>query len=206
MFRLALFAGLVVSVAAQSPQCIIALGNIAGNTDANQCLALDALIQVAESNNTSIVGPVNTWLGNMCSATACSNATIAAIVTNLTAGCSAELNISSSDPTLIPTVQSLYPTIRKILCLKDGTNFCATETLTQVEAVTGPLTIANIKNIISEPPTSLPSDNITCTGCNKAAYNILVKEVPSIASTAKTALQTVCNSTFFDGSTPPGIT
>jgi len=203
MFRLALFVGLVVSVAAQSSQCVTALTNIAGNNDANQCLALSTLIQAVKSNpSASIVGPVNTWLGNMCNATACSNTTIAAVVTNLTAGCSAEFNISSSDPNLIPNVQSLYPTIRKILCLKDGPNFCVTETLTNVETVTGPLTIANIS---AEPPTSLPS-NVSCTDCNKASYNILVKEAPPIASTVQNALQTVCNSTFFDGSTPSGIT
>jgi hypothetical protein len=138
MFRLAFFAGLVVYVAAQSwahtkcpfpslteivsPQCLTALQNIAGNNDAKQCLALnitalEPVIQAANSN-TSIVAPLNTWLGYMCNASPCSNATIAAVVTNLTTGCSTDFNISS-DPTLITTVQSLYPTIRKILCLKE---------------------------------------------------------------------------------------
>jgi len=102
-----------------SSQCISALTNIAANAAASQCLAISALIPVVTaSQNTSLVQPFNNWLGSMCGAPACSNATIAAVVTNLTSGCSTELKVSSDPAPLIPTVQSLYPTVRKILCLK----------------------------------------------------------------------------------------
>lgn len=110
----------LTEITSNQTQCFAALSNIAANTAASQCLAVNALIPVvtAAQGNSSLIPPLNNWLGSMCGAPACSNDTLAAVVTNLTSGCSTYLNISSDPTSLIPKVQSLYPTVRKILCLK----------------------------------------------------------------------------------------
>jgi hypothetical protein len=212
MFRLAVVAGLVAYAAAQSvsQQCANAVASIAADPAASQCLAIGAFIPVVTSGtNTSIVQPLNNWINSMCSAPACSNDTIAAVVKNFTTGCSAELAAagigSDALPTITATVQALYPTLRKVACLKHGSTFCLTETLTNVETVTGPLTLSNLAKIAQNPPTSLPA-NITCTDCNKEVYNIFAKDFPASVTTLTPALQSQCGAAFVDGQTPSGIT
>jgi hypothetical protein len=145
----------------------------------------------------------------MCGSPACSNDTIAAVVKNFTTGCSTELAAAGIGadalPTITATVQALYPTLRKVACLKHGGTFCLTETLTNLESVTGPLTLANLAKLAHNPPTNLPA-NITCTDCIKATYNIFVQDFPTMVSGLKPTLETQCGASFVDGQTPTGIT
>lgn len=106
-----------------STQCTNALTGIATNPDAAACLAPGSLVQIiAGGANTSIVGPINTWLTNVCSAPACSNDTISAVVQNVTTGCSNELSGLGLSSDMIPSITSLiqqyYPTARQVICLK----------------------------------------------------------------------------------------
>lgn len=107
-----------------STQCQAALATIVGNSDAS-CLNAQALIglvvSTSSTTNTSIVPTVNTWLTGMCSRPACTNATLATVVSSVTAGCPTELgelglsDVDSSSLTAL--VQSAYPTVRQVACL-----------------------------------------------------------------------------------------
>ncbi|TFK44825.1 hypothetical protein BDQ12DRAFT_661487 [Crucibulum laeve] len=209
MLRSLTIVALVAYASAQSlsNECQSALLAIAADKDASACLSPGSLLPIATgSSNSSIVPTVNTWLTSLCSAAPCSNATIAAVVNNVTAGCSAEFGNSSSSSNAAVTsiIQQYYPTVRQVVCLKDGDTNCITQTLTNIEQATGTLSISNIFSIIANPPANIPS-NISCTNCVKAAYNIIRKDFSSLVSDSDSTLQQQCGSSFTDGATPSGI-
>ncbi|KAE9411339.1 hypothetical protein BT96DRAFT_1028684 [Gymnopus androsaceus JB14] len=170
-----------------SSQCTTGLAQIATNST-SACLSPTSLISLfTASSNTSIVQPINTWLSSVCGVPACSNATLAAVVTNLTAACSAELSsfgfTSENTATLISTVQEAYPTVRNVMCLEDGSTNCG---------------------LIATGNVSLPS-NVTCTNCTQAAFNTVNTGFPGLFGSENSTLQQQCGSSFTDGSTPSGI-
>ncbi|KAJ3844711.1 hypothetical protein F5878DRAFT_655626 [Lentinula raphanica] len=207
----ALAAGLSVSAQSTglSSQCTSALAQIALNSS-TACIAPSTLIPIiTASANTSIVGPVDSWLTNVCQVAPCSNDTLAAIVTNVTSGCGTELSalgFSSSDTaTLISTVQEFYPTVRQVACLEDGNTNCVAETLTNLQDAVGNLSLTNIASLVaSGNTTSLPS-NVTCSNCVKAAYNTVNTAFPGLLDSENSTLQGECGTSFTDGSTPSGI-
>jgi len=205
----ALLASIGVSAFSISNNCETALTQVAANPDAGACLKVSALLGLGAvlQANSSIVEPVNNWVTSLCNAAPCSNATLAAAVTNITTGCSAELG-SSSAASISTMVQQYYPTARKILCLSDsGTNTnCITQTLTNILAVLGTLSISNIGAVIvnAANTTSIPS-NVTCSNCVKEAYNIFSEDFPSASSSLKSELQSECGASMIDGSAPSGI-
>lgn len=110
-----------------TPQCTQALSGIAANPDAAACLAPGSLLTAfLGGNNASIVGPINNWLTNLCGSPACTNDTLSAIVTNATTGCATELSAfgfnaaeSGAKEQITAAVQIYYPTVRKVVCLKE---------------------------------------------------------------------------------------
>ncbi|KAJ3733457.1 hypothetical protein DFJ43DRAFT_1067231 [Lentinula guzmanii] len=207
-----LAAGLGVSAQSStglSSQCTSALAQIATNSS-SACLSPSSLIPIiTASANTSIVSSVDSWLSNVCAVGPCSNDTLSAIVTNLTAGCGTELStlgFSSSDTaTLISTVQEFYPTVRQVACLKDGNTNCVTETLTNLQDAVGNLSLTNIAALVaSGNSTSIPS-NVTCSNCVKAAYNTVDTAFPGLLDSENSTIQGECGTSFTDGSTPSGI-
>ncbi|KAF9452917.1 hypothetical protein P691DRAFT_695906 [Macrolepiota fuliginosa MF-IS2] len=197
-----------------SSQCTGALASIVTNTDANACLSPQSFLPLATSTNTSVVGPINDWATNVCSAAPCSNQTLATVVSQIVAGCQNEISggTSNEDPTTLansitPLVQQYYPTVRKVVCLKDGNTNCLTETLTSIENTTGPLTISSLLSMIMGGPQTLQNvpSNVTCSNCIKAAYNIINTDIPTLVSDAAPALQSQCGASFTDGNTPSSI-
>jgi len=185
------------------------LTQVAANPDASACLKISALLGAALQPNASIIGPVDGWLQSMCGAAPCSNATIAAAVTNITNGCSAELSTagSSSAGSITTLVEQYYPTTRKILCLSDSGTNCITQTLTNIQNILGTLSLSNVADVIENAAkaNSIPS-NVTCTNCVKEAYNIFSQDFPSASSGLKSQLQSECGASMIDGSAPSGVT
>ena len=106
-----------------SAQCQSRLADIVASPDA-QCINAAGLAPIfVGSSNTSVIGPIDTWLNGMCPKDACSNQTLAAFVTNITQGCSSDFSSlglnNDSIPSVTSTVQTYYPTVRQILCLKE---------------------------------------------------------------------------------------
>ncbi|KDR75769.1 hypothetical protein GALMADRAFT_248455 [Galerina marginata CBS 339.88] len=210
MFRPIAFAAFIAYASAQSltSSCTTALTGIATNPDAAACLSPGSLISLAAGGaNSSIITPINSWLTSLCSSPACSNDTIAAVVQNVTTGCATDLSGLGFNPSLTPSITSIiqqyYPTVRQVVCLKDGDTNCITQTLTNVQNIVGTLSLTNIIKLASTSP-DLPA-NVTCTNCVKAAYNIVGQNIPSLVSDSAPALQSQCGASFTDGTTPAGI-
>lgn len=103
-----------------------ALTSIVADQDANSCLSPTTLLPLVTDNSTSIVGPITNWTQNVCSASPCSNQTLANVVSSLASGCQADITgtNSSVDPSTLasgitPYVQQYYPTVRSIVCLQE---------------------------------------------------------------------------------------
>ncbi|OJT09268.1 hypothetical protein TRAPUB_14265 [Trametes pubescens] len=218
----ALVAGLQMSGSSAqslSTQCQAALATIVGNSDAS-CLNAQALIglvvSTSSTTNTSIVPTVNSWLTGMCSRPACTNATLATVVSTVTSGCSTELgelglsDVDSSSLTAL--VQSAYPTVRQVACLGDTSSnntLCVTETLNNLEPYTGTLTVSNIEAVASQivagTVPNVPS-NVTCTDCTKAAFNLVEQNFNGLLSGFSSDVSTTCGSSFIDGTQPASVT
>ncbi|KAJ8456885.1 hypothetical protein ONZ45_g18539 [Pleurotus djamor] len=237
MVKASIFAPLTLTaglVAAQSlslsESCQNALGGVVTNSDTANCLNPSALISIAlNGGNTSVVQPIDNWLGGMCSAAPCSNATLEATTRSVIQGCSTDLasiglgTDESSISSVVSQIQLYYPTVRKIACLKkyvflevisantqqtfpSSNTFCVTELLTEVQNTYGPLTINNLPNLLASiSPTQLPT-NITCSSCSKEAYNIIKQDFPVVQSDSDPMAQAECGASFIDGTTPEGIT
>jgi len=215
MYRLlpALLAVSSVSALTISPSCQNAFTGVANNADANACLSVSSLLSAVINPNASIVTQVGNMVNTLCAAPTCSNATLAAVVSNITSGCSTELSEAGagSDSTtsaITSAVQQYYGLVRSIVCLKDnndsGTN-CLVQTLTNVQTTYGSLSINSIDTTLAaiEKTTSLPT-NITCTDCIKEAYNLVNASFPSISPTLSSELS-VCGANFTDGTDPSNI-
>ncbi|KAK0454927.1 hypothetical protein EV421DRAFT_462675 [Armillaria borealis] len=207
----ALGATLVSAQLGLSTGCVAALSAVSADPEASICLSLSTLIPLFGNGNTSIVDPVNTWVSNVCSVGPCSNDTVAAVVGNLTSGCSTELatiglNTSETDQNIV-TAQEAYPTVRRILCLQDSDTYCVTETLRGIESSVGTLSVNRIVSFLGGQASfsSLPS-NVTCSNCTKAAYNILQEAYPALVNNGTESIQSQCGEAFTDGSSPSGIT
>ncbi|KAF7306160.1 hypothetical protein HMN09_00771300 [Mycena chlorophos] len=216
MYRLfaALVAASAVSGLSISTQCQGALTSVAANTDANSCLGISALTTAFLETNTSFIPQVTNMVNTICSAQPCSNATLSAVVANITNGCSAEISAaggSSSDGTATVTsiVEQYYSVARQMLCLKDngdsGTN-CLVQTLTNLQNTYGTFSVSGLSTTLAniEGAKSFPA-NITCTNCLKEAYNLLNESFPATAGTFESEVNSVCGSNFTDGSAPSNI-
>jgi len=211
------FSALIVSgvqAASISSQCQSALVSIAASPDA-QCINASGLSGLLlTGSGSSIIPTLDTWLKGLCSVGSCSNETLTTLVTNVTSGCGTELTslVGTSTPSqLTSIVQEAYPTVRQMVCLEDNSNndeLCVTETLTNIQATTGTLTLSSVSALFSSllggGSLSLPS-NTTCTSCTKAAYNVANKNFPDLVSGEKNAIEQTCGVSFVDGTDPSGI-
>ncbi len=202
-----------------SQQCLTALGQVAANADASTCLNIPALAQIISTPSTSsIVQPYNTWLSGLCGRPICSDATLTSIANIVGPACPTELQALGFTPTNFATeFKAFYPVFRKIICLKQsvscrfysflnvidgdrlespysGNTLCLTEFLTQIEKTNGTLTLTNALKLLTNPET-LPKE-ITCSNCNKAAFNILAQADPTDANASKATLQQQCGAAF----------
>jgi len=181
---------------------------------ASSCLdVLDAAAVVSTPNGTSIIGPLNTWLTNVCPVTPCSNATLAATITNVTTGCSSDLGtlgigeVNAAE--IIPEVQYYYPTAREVLCSKSNNAFCLTSTLTVLQGALGaPLDMTTLMS-----PTAIlgvlanASTAIECTDCLQSAYAIVKMAMPELSgSSFESSLASKCGSHFVDGGVAGDVT
>ncbi|KAI0779770.1 hypothetical protein C8Q74DRAFT_1260930 [Fomes fomentarius] len=203
-----------------SSQCQSALGAIVQNPDAS-CLNAQALVGLvvksSSSSDTSVVSSVDTWLKGLCGKPLCSNDVLAAVVQNVTSGCSSDLSalgLSNIDAGQLTTlVQQAYPTARQSLCLADtsnGNTLCVTESLNDIEQYTGSLTIANLESLANAAfQGSFPNipANISCTDCSKAAFGLVAQQYGDlIPDNFKTEISNTCGASFLDGAQPATVT
>lgn len=106
-----------------SSQCQTTLTSIV-ISPSSTCLNAQALVGLVTTQaNTSLISPINNWLTGLCGQPACSNDTLTTLVSNVTTGCSSDLqslgigNFSTEEITNV--VLQAYPTVRKIACLTE---------------------------------------------------------------------------------------
>ncbi|KAF8840502.1 hypothetical protein BDN67DRAFT_990303 [Paxillus ammoniavirescens] len=197
-----------------SGQCTAALASVAGSSEA-ACLNPSGLVQLALLNsNTSVIPTISTWLPGMCSQGPCSNATLQAVVTNITNGCPTELQslgLTTTDPTALATeVEYIYPTFRQVVCLKDTSvnSLCPTEWLTGIQNATTTLTLSAVVTLLTQSMSGqsigIPQ-SVVCSDCSKAAYTIVATNLPSAVAGNQTTFQSECGTSFTDGQTPSEI-
>ncbi|KAF9522634.1 hypothetical protein CPB83DRAFT_864199 [Crepidotus variabilis] len=194
-------------------QCMTALEGVLASPDASGCLNTGALLALGISNNSTFVPALNTWVTGLCGQPACSNATLSAVTQNITSGCSTELKAlgvntdKDSTSQLTQDIQTYYPTVRKVFCLKDGGNLCINETFTNLANSLGGLSLASLSADVTDgikTLTNLPN-NITCTDCIKETYNIVVQDFPKDQSVLQAAAKAKCGASFVDGSAPSTV-
>ncbi|KAL0956470.1 hypothetical protein HGRIS_002616 [Hohenbuehelia grisea] len=191
-----------------SSNCQTALSNVLTNADTAACLNPSALVSVAlNGGNASIVDPINNWLTGFCNAAPCSNDTLSTATRNLLSGCAADLGPFSEGinaDEVVAQVQQIFPTFRKVACLKEGNSLCVTKVLTDAQNLLGTLSINNAMAVFAKARTltEIPT-NITCTNCVKAAYNIVKQDFPDAIPSQD--VSSVCGASFIDGNTPSGI-
>ncbi|KAG1890233.1 hypothetical protein F4604DRAFT_653874 [Suillus subluteus] len=207
-------AGFAIAQSELSSQCQTALLNTAASSSA-ACLNPSGLVSlvVTNSNSSSIIPGVNTWLSGLCSQAACSNSTLQTVVTDLVSGCSTELSslgVTTNSTDIVTSIQAAYPTVRQLMCLKDTSTstLCVPELLTSAQSATTTISLNNIvalvTKLVSGQSTGIPS-SATCTNCTKAAYTILSQGLPEVASTAQSSFSSECGTNYTDGQMPSDI-
>src|SRR5712671_5451453 len=99
-----------------SSECASALTKLEISSDA-QCLDISGVIGLFSTNG-SVLSVTNKWLSTLCNQTACTNSSLAAVVTALTEGCSTELSELSAPSNLTTYVRGNYRILRDIGCLR----------------------------------------------------------------------------------------
>jgi hypothetical protein len=207
----------LVASQALSAQCTAALTNILASPDA-ACLNPNGLLGIALTpQDMSIIPNVNSWLTGFCAVPACTNASISNILTAVASGCATDLaaaGVQLDSVTLneiITDVQGAFPAVREILCLTKTSStpaqFCVTETLTNLEAVVGPLTLTSIgPDVQMLADQGMIPSSVLCTDCNKESFNIARTQLPFYdADVIDPKLAAECGNSFTDKQDPTGI-
>lgn len=198
-----------------SSTCTDTLKDFLTSPDA-ACLNPSAFLSfaISSSSQQSIPDLINTWLNGICTTGSCTNDTLAAVVSKLMAGCSQDLasfgasGVSSNE--IISVVQQVYPTARKVVCLKDdnASQLCVTKTLTSAENVIGKLSFTDLSflNIITDFKNLLANGkSLACTDCIKGAFTLVTQDFPTILNDVNKDAEDICGASFVDGASPNGI-
>ncbi|KAF5393403.1 hypothetical protein D9757_000695 [Collybiopsis confluens] len=196
------------------------------------CLNPTAFLSFVVGNGAgNVTSTVNTWLSGLCSSGACTNQSIANVVTNLTSGCSNELSalgvsVSSIQSEVISIAQQVYPTVRQVACLKDDSTsqLCAIETLSNLQSVIGDITDLSVLNLFADAEKLFANgvQSIACTDCMKASmmyltrrsiplicmqesFSIAKSNFPSLVTHAEPEAQALCGASFLDGNLPSTV-
>ncbi|KAF8736393.1 hypothetical protein RHS02_06315, partial [Rhizoctonia solani] len=179
-----------------------------------ECLGISGLINIALTNsNDSLVSPINNWLTTTCAQPACTNGTIDTLISNITTGCSSDLNsagvTTGTWQDISEYVKEWYSVGRQVACLKNGDSLCVTSTLQSIENWVGqPLSKNTIEAVLPRlvsTTTEVPA-NVTCTDCTKAAYALIRPHLNDAnRGTWDNTVAGQCGSSYTDGTTPSGI-
>jgi len=206
------FAALSVAI---SQQCQTGISNLAANSEASSCLGVNQFTNLFLTNpNTSVITPVQNWLTAFCGAPDCSNATIAAVVTNVSTACATDLQsleiTSSAVQMIIPYITEFFGTAKEVLCLADTSKseFCAVEIGQTIETATGhPLSLDEFYDAYDTilGGSSPVNETLFCTACTQGALSILNTntQISSLLGVATTDISKTCGSAFAASTTLP---
>ena len=101
-----------------SSLCHYTLSAVTTNPDAAACLRLDILMPSLVGVKTFDASTIDAWLTSMCAAAPCNPETFSSVVGYITAGCSKDGDIPKMLLNILQSTQYIYPTARRLLCLK----------------------------------------------------------------------------------------
>ena len=101
-----------------SSRCHYTLAALTTNPDAAACLRLDILMPSLVGVKTFDPSAIDAWLTSMCAAAPCNPETFSSVVIHITTGCSRDGDIPKMLLNILQSAQYIYPTARRMLCLK----------------------------------------------------------------------------------------
>ncbi|GEM09771.1 hypothetical protein Rt10032_c09g3788 [Rhodotorula toruloides] len=190
-----------------SSQCTSAATSLLGS-DFASCSQLSGLLSVVTASG-SVVNPINTWLGSVCSASNCSTAAITNATSVIDNGCSSELSSGQAIVTAARSVVANFNAVKEGICLQYSSNstFCITDLLQSVQSATGQqVTLSTLTSLNASMLQSIPSSAV-CTDC---AHGLVTKlgsalsngTSSSTQSSVFGAVSSYCGSSFADGQVP----
>ncbi|KAH6913914.1 hypothetical protein BKA70DRAFT_1557945 [Coprinopsis sp. MPI-PUGE-AT-0042] len=212
MLLLFVSSALVASVSALgkplSEGCSNALASASGNPGLSACLDIPGLAPIFNGDNsTSLIPSIDSWLTGFCGAPDCDGIALLSMVVSLTISCGEEFGNFGLDAFQSPPIlRKAYPAIRRVICLKDGSENCVTKTLQAVESKIDTLTGERLEGQRLFESSEIAPD-FYCTDCIKAALNVIVEGAPELAknSTFVDDAEGVCGADFTNGEIPPNI-
>ncbi|GAA6047399.1 hypothetical protein JCM3770_001285 [Rhodotorula araucariae] len=195
-----------------SSTCQAAALSLLSNRGLANCSQVGSLSSIALTKG-SIVEPVNTWLGKLCSGEDCSADTIhnaSAVIEN---GCSAEISAGHALAKTVLNVISNFNQVKEGICLQYASNgtLCVTNLLESVQTAAGQdLTVSYITSLDASKLASVDTTSF-CTDC---AHGIVTKlnavlsvDGPSTPdkSPILSAVVSACGDSFADGQVPDAV-
>ncbi|KDE08909.1 hypothetical protein MVLG_01004 [Microbotryum lychnidis-dioicae p1A1 Lamole] len=192
-----------------SSACQSAVVSLLGS-DFGTCASLTGLVAVATTSG-SIINPVNTWLENICTKT-CNSTTLINAQKAVFTGCATDISSGVTTAVALQAAIASYTTFRSAACMESTSNstLCLTQLLTEIQAVSGNLTITEVLSLTSNLTSieSLPTAE-ACSDCNKALFTTLEPVITNASGTAsselKAGLSSKCGATFVNGMMPSSV-
>ncbi|GAA5822233.1 hypothetical protein JCM5353_001540 [Sporobolomyces roseus] len=170
-----------------------------------QCSDLSGLLGVATASG-SIVEPINSWLGGLCTQGNCSDSAIANATSVIDGGCSSDLSDGNVIIETIRSAVSNFNADKQAICLESTANntYCLTSLLESVSSASGQsLDISSLATLNISALTSIPASTI-CTECNSGLL-YKFQQAGSLNQSEITQAQQYCGNQQFGTSLPQGV-
>ncbi|SCV71952.1 BQ2448_4646 [Microbotryum intermedium] len=159
----------------------------------------------------SVIAPVNSWLENVCTRT-CNSSTVDSAQTTISTGCATDITNRVATAVALQSAIVSYSIFRSAACLESTSNstLCLTQLLTDIQEVSGNLTIAEVLSLTSNLTSlgSIPTAE-ACSDCNKALFTtlepVLINASSTEASQLRASLSSKCGATFVDSMMPSSV-
>lgn len=202
------FSGLGLSTSCTTAAVTLLFG------DLGSCLSLTTLIPIFTATG-SVIAPLDSYLGTICTSSACASGTLSSANTTIATDCATDLASGTGIVTALETIVEDYPIVREVACLEATANNtrCIIQTLYAVQNATGDsITVDYLTGLLGGNTTALTDltsldASVLCTDCTKAMYDIASQGNGTFTSGAiGKAISAKCGSDFTNGTFPADVT
>lgn len=180
------------------------------------CANIVGLVSLATASG-SLVPALNTYIGDLCTSTPCTDADISGASTIIKNGCASDIANNSTIPIALNLIVENFDGVRALMCTQRTSNssYCLPEVLYAAQNATGTeLTFSTLSSLGAGNGTeallsSIPK-SVYCTDCGDALVTEIVQIAQNISADVATELSNsavqTCGAAFGDGQLPAGIT
>ncbi|GAA6025918.1 hypothetical protein JCM11491_004730 [Sporobolomyces phaffii] len=175
-------------------------------SDFATCSNLQGLLGIATSSSGSLVTPVNTWLGGLCSQGNCSTSAIQNATSVIDQGCSSDISSGNELITVLRSAIENFNTEKEAVCLRSTSNntYCLTSLLSEIQNATdSSLSITSIASLNLTQFEQIPAATV-CTDCNSALLYKFAQS-GSLNQTELKQAQTFCKNDQFGTAVPSTV-